>query len=137
MLDRRHRAESIGRDAARFLEPGETALHVVQVGAGHVEGAVEVMIDGYPATFRSQRPARFYGLIATQRNLYALRLGGKHHREPEAVLLKWRVDRVSIRRNGMMIYMRENVETPERGFEISSLFGRRAKKLIAYVSQQS
>ena len=135
MLDRGRRAESISRDAARFLEPGETILHVVQVGAGRVKGSTEIVVGEYPATVTSQRRARFYGLIATERNLYALRLGGEHHRQPAAVLLKWPVGQVSIRRNGKMLYVRENAQTPERGFEVSSLFGRRAEDLIAYVSQ--
>jgi len=137
MLDRRRRAEAISRGAAPFLEPGETVVHVVQVGAGHAKGSADIVVGGVPGTVYSSRPLKFYGLIATERNVYALRLGGKHHREPEAVLLKWPVAQVSMRRNGNKIYMREDEETPERGFEVSSLFGKRAKSLVAYVSRQS
>ena len=118
MLDRRRRAESIRRGAVRFVDPGETVLHVVQVGAGRIKGSAEIMVGDFPATVVSQRPARFYGLIATDRNLYAVRLGGERGREPEGVLLKSAIGRVSLRRNGKMIYVREEAETPERGFEV-------------------
>ena len=95
VLDRRHRAESIRLCASQFLDPGETVLHVVQVGAGRVKGSTEIMVGDFPATVVSQRPARFYGLIATDRNLYAVRLGGERHSEPHGVLLKSAIDRVS------------------------------------------
>jgi hypothetical protein len=136
VLDRRRRAESIRRGTAQFLDPGETVMHVVEVGAGRVKGSAEIMVGDFPATFVSQRPARFYGLIATDRNLYAVRLGGERHATPEGVLLKSAIGRVSVRRNGKMIYVRADAETPERGFEVSSLSGKRAKNLVEYVSQQ-
>ena len=137
MLERRRRAESIRRGTAQFLDPGETVLHVVQVGAGRVKGSAEIMVGDFPATVVSQRHARFYGLIATDRNLYAVRLGGERHGTPEGVLLKSAIGRASVRRNGKMIYVREDADTPERGFAVSALFGKRAQKLVEYVTQRA
>ena len=131
MFDRRRRAEYIARGAATFMERGEHAIDVVQVSAGVKRGSTVANVGGDMIALPTSYPARYYALVTSDRNLYALALGGARVRAPVEVLFKWPLAQVSARRNGKRIYLRENEDTPERGFDVVPLFGKRADRLVA------
>jgi hypothetical protein len=133
---RRRRVEKLTTGAAENLEPGESvrALVQTQTGQSAAANAAAVMESG----LISARTGRFHRakvnagphvLVATERNLYAMRLSGARLLDVGEVVMKAPLGEADLRRGkGELIF-------GDTTFHVMALFGEHADRLADYVGE--
>lgn len=133
---RRRRVEKLEAGAAKSLEPGEAVRELVQTQTGQSAGAnaTAVMTSEFVsaetgAGFRSKMKAAPHVLVATDRNLYALRLTGARLLNVGDVVMKVPLDQVDLQHEkGRLMFQGVT-------FHVIGLFGEHAARLADYVSE--
>jgi len=133
---RRRRVEKLSAGAAKNLEPGESIRELVQTQTGQsaAANAAAVMESGLISAhsgrfYRAKVNAGPHVLVATDRNLYAMRLSGARLFDVGEVVMKAPLDEADLhRRKGELIF-------GDTTFHVMALFGEHADRLSDYVSE--
>ena len=103
---RRKRAEKLVERAKPHLEPGETVHEVVQTQTGEsaaaTGGAILTVVEG---AGMGPHVRSSYALMATGRNVYAMRLGGATLTQVEEPQLKVPISEAGVRLEGRKIIL--------------------------------
>ena len=131
---RKRRVEKLSAGAGHNLEPGESVRELVQTQTGQsaASNASAVMNSEFMSShlgvpYRVKINAGPHVLVATDRNLYAMRLSGARLLNVGDVVLKARLDEADLRRDGSKLTFGGTT------FNVMALFGEHADRLCAYV----
>lgn len=134
---RKKRVAKLSEGAQRNLEPGEEIHEVVQVQTGRsaAANATAVEVSGLVSAetglpYRSPSKATPHVLVATDRNLYAMRLAGARLLDVGEVVLKAPLEQAELRHEKNILSF--GGET----FYVMGLFGEHAARLADYVAAQ-
>jgi len=135
---RKRRLEKLSAGAAQNLEEGESIRELVQTQTGQsaASNATAVMGSGLMseqlgAAYRVKVNAGPHILVATDRNLYAMRLSGGRLLDVGEVVMKAPLDRADLRKGKRRLIFDGTI------FHVMGLFGEHADRLYDYVSQSS
>ena len=132
---RRRRVEKLSSGAAKNLEPGESVRELVQTQTGQsaAANAAAVMESGLRSArgrfYRAKVNAGPHVLVATERNLYAMRLSGARLLDVGEVVMKAPLDQAEFRRQEKELIFGDTT------FHVMALFGEHADRLSDYVSE--
>jgi hypothetical protein len=133
---RRRRVEKLSAGAAKNLERGESIRELVQTqtGLSAAANAAAVMESGVISAhsgrfYRAKVNAGRHVLVATDRNVYAMRLSGARLLDVGEVVMKAPLDEADLRRRkGELIF-------GDTTFHVMAFFGEHADRLSDYVSE--
>jgi hypothetical protein len=132
---RKKRVEKLSAGAAEKLESGESIRELVQTQTGQsaMTNATKVMNTEFLTAetglrYRAKTKAGPHVVVATERNLYAMKLSGARLLDVGEVVLKVPLDQADL-----------NLEKSQltfggMTFHVMSLFGEHADRLYEYVS---
>lgn len=132
---RKRRVAKLSEGAQPNLEPGEVIRQVVQVQTGRSAAANATAVEvselvsaetGLP--YRSPTKATPHILVATDRNLYAMRLSGGRLLDVGDVVLKVPLDEAELR------HEKNTLSFGGERFYVMGLFGEHAIRLADYVA---
>jgi hypothetical protein len=133
--DRKKRVAKLSAGAQRNLEPGEEIHDVVQVQTGRsaAANATAVEVSGLVSAetglpYRSPTKATPHLLVATDRNLYAMRLSGGRLLDVGNVVLKVPLDQAELR------HEKNTLSFGGETFYVMGLFGEHAARLADHVA---
>jgi hypothetical protein len=132
---RRRRVEKLSAGAEKNLEPGESVRELVQTQTGQsaAANAAAVMDSGLRSArgrfHRAKVNAGPHVLVATERNLYAMRLSGARLLDVGEVVMKAPLDQAEFRRQEKELIFGDTT------FHVMALFGEHADRLSDYVSE--
>jgi hypothetical protein len=128
---RRRRVKKLVEAAEPHLEAGEAVHEVVQTQTGEsalaTAGAILTVVEGEGSGPHVRGSC---ALMATGRNVYAMKLGGAALTQVEGPELKVPIAEAGVRLEGRKIIL-EGIT-----FHVMALFGRRAKSFVQYVEKR-
>ena len=133
---RKRRVAKLSAGAERNLEPGESIQEVVQVqtGASAASNATAVEVSGLVSSetgvpYRASTKAVPHVVVATDRNLYAMRLSGARLLDVGDVVVKVPLDEADLR------HEKNRLSFGGHTFFVMGLFGEHARRLTTYVGE--
>jgi hypothetical protein len=134
---RKKRVATLSAGAQKNLEPGEEIREVVQVQTGRsaAANAAAVEVSGLVSAetglpYRSPTKATPHVVVATDRNLYAMRLSGARLLDVGAVVLKVPLDQAELR------HEKNTLSFGGERFYVMGLFGEHAARMAEYVAAE-
>jgi hypothetical protein len=134
---RKRRVEKLSAGAASNLESGEQIRELVQTQTGQSAAAngsavmnSEFMSAQTGSVYRAKVKAAPHVLVATDRNLYAMRLSGARLLDVGEVVLKASLAGADLRRDGRKLIFGGTT------FHVMALFGEHADRLCEYVARR-
>lgn len=132
---RKKRVARLSAGAQQNLEPGEEIREVVQVQTGRSAAANATAVEVSELVsaetgigYRSPTKATPHLLVATDRNLYAMRLSGARLLDVGAVVLKVPLDQGGLRKE------KNALSFGGETFFVMGLFGEHAARMAEYVA---
>ena len=133
---RKKRVEKLSAGAKANLEDGETIRELVQTQTGQsaaanasAVGTSAFMSSQLGTFYRSKVSAGPHVLVATDRNLYAMKLSGRRLLDVEEVVMKAPLDQADLDRGN------KTLSFGDTKFHVMALFGEHADRLYDYVKQ--
>jgi len=133
---RKKRVETLSAGATANLEDGEQIRELVQTQTGQsaaanasAVGSSAFMSSQLGTFYRSEVSAGPHVLVATDRNLYAMKLSGRRLLDVGDVVLKAPLDQADLYRG------KKTLSFGGTKFHVMALFGEHADRLYDYVEQ--
>ena len=133
---RKKRVEKLSAGAQANLEDGETIRELVQTQTGQsaaanasAVGTSAFMSSQLGTFYRSEVSAGPHVLVATDRNLYAMKLSGRRLLDVEDVVLKAPLDKADLYQGN------KTLSFGGTKFHVMALLGEHADRLYDYVKQ--